>query len=205
MLVRHEVRDFSVWRRIYDAHLSKRVEAGLSEKYIFRGTDDSGEIFILFEARDIARAKAFAGAPELRERMEEAGVIGTADIYFLKDESGKVSASLAVRDDTELKRIEEFYAKPSEKEVEVEFIYLAPRAKEVNLAGNFNNWDAKSLPMKKNKKGQWKAAVRLLPGRYEYRYFADGSWITDKQCTEVVRDKTGSAKCVIDVAPKMAA
>jgi len=36
MLVRHKVRDFSVWKPGYDAHLPKRVEAGLTEAHLFR-------------------------------------------------------------------------------------------------------------------------------------------------------------------------
>jgi 1,4-alpha-glucan branching enzyme len=105
----------------------------------------------------------------------------------------------------ELKRMEEVYTDPLNKEVEIEFVYPAPQAREVYLAGSFNNWDTKSLPMKKNKRGQWKATIKLLPGRYEYKYFADGSWVTNMQCAEVVADNTGSMNCIIDVAPKMAA
>ncbi|MDQ3014004.1 MAG: hypothetical protein M3X11_25285 [Acidobacteriota bacterium] len=56
MLIRHKVRDFSEWKIGYDAHLSKREEAGLSEKYLLRGTDDPNEVVILTEAVDITRA-----------------------------------------------------------------------------------------------------------------------------------------------------
>jgi hypothetical protein len=45
----------------------------LVEKYLFQGFDDSNEVFILFEAKELARAKAFAESQDLRERMEEAG------------------------------------------------------------------------------------------------------------------------------------
>ena len=34
MLVRHKVRDFKSWKAGYDAHQPKRVEAGLTEKYL---------------------------------------------------------------------------------------------------------------------------------------------------------------------------
>jgi hypothetical protein len=34
MLIRHKVRDFSEWKRGYDAHLPKRIEAGLTEKHL---------------------------------------------------------------------------------------------------------------------------------------------------------------------------
>ncbi len=44
----------------------------------------------------------------------------------------------------------------------VEFTFCAPEAREVFLAGEFNNWDTQSLPMKKGKDGVWKAKIKLL-------------------------------------------
>ena len=83
MLIRHKVRDFKSWKAGYDAHQPKRVEAGLTEKYLLRGSDDPNEVVALFEAQDLSRAKAFATSAELREKMEEVGVVGKPDIYFL--------------------------------------------------------------------------------------------------------------------------
>jgi hypothetical protein len=84
MLVRHKVRDFSDWKRGYDTHLSKRADAGLTEKHLLRGANDSNEVVILFEAKDLSRAKAFAESADLRETMQKVGVIDKPDIYFLK-------------------------------------------------------------------------------------------------------------------------
>ncbi len=83
MLVRHKVRDFSEWKRGYDAHLPKRVEAGLTEKYLLQGANDPNEVILLFEARDLNRAKTFAESADLRETMQKVGVMGKPDIYFL--------------------------------------------------------------------------------------------------------------------------
>ncbi len=41
MLIRHKARDFFEWKRVYDTQLMKRIEAGLVEKYVFRGADDT--------------------------------------------------------------------------------------------------------------------------------------------------------------------
>ncbi len=87
MLIRHKVRDFSEWKKVYDTHLMKRIEAGLIEKYVFRGADDSNEVTILYQAKDPARARAFSQSRELRERMEKGGVVGRPDIYFLNSYS----------------------------------------------------------------------------------------------------------------------
>ena len=83
MLVRHRVRDFSEWKRGYDAHLPKRAEAGLTEKYLLRGANDSNEVVLLFEAKDLSRAKTFAESVDLRETMQKLGVLDKPDIYFL--------------------------------------------------------------------------------------------------------------------------
>jgi 1,4-alpha-glucan branching enzyme len=105
----------------------------------------------------------------------------------------------------EMMRRKEVHADSSVKKVAIEFVYQAPQAKEVHLTGSFNNWDPHALLMKKNKQGQWKTTVSLVPGRYEYKYFADGSWVMDPQCREVVVNDKGTTNCAISVAPRMAA
>ena len=84
MLFRHRVKDFTSWKAGYDAHQPKRAEAGLTEKYLLRGADDPNEVVGLFEAQDLSRAKVFASSADLREKMQELGVLDTPDIYFLK-------------------------------------------------------------------------------------------------------------------------
>jgi hypothetical protein len=86
LLVRHKVKDFKVWKGVFDGHLPKRNEAGLTEKYLLRGINDPNEVIILYEVRDIARARKFTESADLRDTMEKAGVIDKPDIYFLTGE-----------------------------------------------------------------------------------------------------------------------
>jgi hypothetical protein len=60
LLVRHKVADFSKWKSAYDAHLGARQKA-----------------------EEIHKSKEFAGSSDLREAMQNAGVIDKPDIYFL--------------------------------------------------------------------------------------------------------------------------
>ncbi|MBI5017202.1 MAG: hypothetical protein HZB55_17185 [Deltaproteobacteria bacterium] len=83
MLVRHKVRDFPAWKLGYDAHLPKRLEAGLTERHFLRGADDPNEVIIVFDAADLGRAKAFAGSADLKETMQKLGVVDKPDIYFV--------------------------------------------------------------------------------------------------------------------------
>ncbi len=200
VLIRHKTKDFSAWKTAYDAGLDALIDAGLIENHIFTNRNDSSEVFILFEVTDPECAREFLESPDLRERMEAAGVPGKTEIFFLDDHSG-----LAVMNEIEeLKRLEEVSSGSGSEPESVEFMFDGPDANKVFLAGSFNDWSTGSLPMKKNVRGQWTARVRLMPGRYEYKYFADGIWVIDKYCTNVVSGKDGE-NCAIDVLPKRAA
>ena len=78
----------------------------------------------------------------------------------------------------------------------VEFEFLAPEAREVFVAGEFNNWDRRGTPLKKDKNGMWKLALSLMPGRYEYRFVRDGNWENDPSCAGCVPNNFGSTNCV---------
>lgn len=84
LLIRHKVSDFSEWKRGYDAHLPKRTEAGLTEEHLLRGATDANEVVLLFQAKDLSRAKTFAESPDLRQTMQNVGVLDKPDIYFLE-------------------------------------------------------------------------------------------------------------------------
>ena len=78
----------------------------------------------------------------------------------------------------------------------IKFELSAPEAKEVSLVGNFNQWNSQANPMKKDKKGIWKVALSLKPGRYEYRFIADGNWKNDPSCSFRVANEFGGENCV---------
>ena|SRR3989338_6682962 len=93
------------------------------------------------------------------------------------------------------KRLMPGKAASSGKEVLLE--YTNPQAKKVSLAGSFNNWDTSALSAKKDRKGNWSVKVALAPGRYEYKFVVDGSWITDPHCRENISNSLGSANSVL--------
>ena len=84
ILIPHKVADFAKWKPVYDGHASARASAALKEEYLLRNIDNPNEVILLFSAQDLDKAKAFAASPDLRERMEKAGVTDKPDIYFLK-------------------------------------------------------------------------------------------------------------------------
>jgi 1,4-alpha-glucan branching enzyme len=83
-----------------------------------------------------------------------------------------------------------------EKTKKVNFSLLAPQSESISIAGDFNNWDTMSHPMKKDKKGVWKASLNLVPGAYQYNFYVDGEWQNDPNCDECVENPFGTLNCV---------
>lgn len=61
----------------------------------------------------------------------------------------------------------------------IEFKFFRPQATQVHLAGEFNSWREKDLPMVRTEEGYWMAKLRLPAGEFRFRYCADGEWFTD--------------------------
>ena len=87
----------------------------------------------------------------------------------------------------------------SKLEKNVTFEYYAPGAKSVLLVGTFNDWDKSKCPLNKEKGGWWRIAIKLAPGRYEYRYLVDDCWENDQRPVVCVPNPFGTWNCVLDV------
>ena len=81
----------------------------------------------------------------------------------------------------------------------IELTLHAPAAKRVNLAGSFNNWKANTLSAKKDRLGNWAVKVSLTPGRYEYKFVVDGSWMNDPSCRTSAPNGLGSTNSVLEI------
>jgi 1,4-alpha-glucan branching enzyme len=82
------------------------------------------------------------------------------------------------------------------KQNSILFDFTAPAARQVTLAGDFNNWDPKALPMHKGADGGWHLSVALKPGRHEYRFIADGAWQDDPAAQQRTANAMGSENSV---------
>ena len=85
MLIRHKVAEFEKWKQAYEDHRATRQAAGIKDLHLWRNAEDPNEVIVLFEASNVAKAKDFAGSPDLKEKMQAAGVQGMPDIVFLSD------------------------------------------------------------------------------------------------------------------------
>jgi hypothetical protein len=92
LTVIHECKDFQAWKRVYDAHASKRAEAGLTELHLLREYDNPNLIALMFAVKDVARAVEFGRSPDLAEAMKTGGIIGTPRVRFRHGEYKRVQA-----------------------------------------------------------------------------------------------------------------
>ena len=67
-------------------------------------------------------------------------------------------------------------------------VSMSKTVKTANVAGDFNNWDTASHPMKQRKNGQFYLSIRLKSNNeYQFRYLLDGiNWETDPKADAVV-------------------
>ncbi|HEX4263288.1 MAG TPA: isoamylase early set domain-containing protein [Verrucomicrobiae bacterium] len=78
----------------------------------------------------------------------------------------------------------------------ITFSLIAPQAQSVLVAGDFTDWDAEPIELKKQKDGVWKKTVSLDPGEHQYRLLVDGQWQDDPNCILHYPNDFGGQNCV---------
>jgi 1,4-alpha-glucan branching enzyme len=83
----------------------------------------------------------------------------------------------------------------------IEFRMELPNAQEVSLVGDFNRWNLKTHPLRKNEKGVWVKRLTVSPGRYEYLFYVDGQWLIDLNNPLRCENCFGTENSVLVVLP----
>lgn len=83
VLIRHKVADYPKWRSVFDSSIAFRQAGGETNCRIFRTPDNGDELTLFFEWETMGKARQFMNSPELRSRMQQAGVVGQPEIHFL--------------------------------------------------------------------------------------------------------------------------
>ena len=79
------------------------------------------------------------------------------------------------------------------------FRFYAPNAREVKLAGDFNQWQPQSLRKTREENGFWENTLDLKRGQYQYKFIVDGEWQIDSQHPNCVQNPYGTLNSVIRV------
>lgn len=96
-------------------------------------------------------------------------------------------------------KIAEFYGVKTIDDTVV-FSTLYPRAKEVFVAGDFNNWQPDKTPLQKiGDNGAWQIKLPLASGRYRYRLVVDGQWQQDPYNEKTEMNPFGELNSVLEI------
>lgn len=85
ILIEHAVEDYETWKPYFEDHDDTREEYGQTGYRLFRGAEDQNDLSILFEWDSMENAQAFLEESDVRDLMEEAGVVGEPEITFLDE------------------------------------------------------------------------------------------------------------------------
>jgi quinol monooxygenase YgiN len=85
MLIQHKVKDFAVWKKVYDSVHALRVSNGELSDQIYHDASDPNSLTLLFKWNSLANAQKFANSPELKAAMEKAGVVSAPNVHFLNE------------------------------------------------------------------------------------------------------------------------
>jgi hypothetical protein len=81
--------------------------------------------------------------------------------------------------------------------VVVRFTLVADGARQVAVAGDFNDWDPKGTQLVKDGNGTFAGTLSLPPGAHEYMFVVDGQWVTDPAASERRPDGFGRTNAVL--------
>ncbi|WP_411963933.1 antibiotic biosynthesis monooxygenase [Haloferax sp. YSMS24] len=90
IFVKHAVQDFDTWKPYFDDHDSTRNEYGGQGYRLFRRTEDPNELVMVFDWDTMENAQKFLEESDLKDVMEEAGVVGEPEIFFLEEIESKL-------------------------------------------------------------------------------------------------------------------
>jgi len=88
---------------------------------------------------------------------------------------------------------------PALEEQEILLGFLALDARNVHVAGEFNDWNADATPLMNAGLGEWVVPLMLRAGRYEYCFVVDGKWIDDPEAAQRVANPHGGFNSVLIV------
>jgi len=82
----------------------------------------------------------------------------------------------------------------------VVFVTLYPRAGNVQIAADFNNWQPATTPMQRvGDSGVWQTKVKLPHGTYRYRLVVDGQWQQDPYNEKTEMNPYGEYNSLLEV------
>ena len=84
VIVSHRVADYDAWKVAFDKDEDRRANAGIIGHAVNQIAADPKEVIIYLQAADADSIRNFVASPELKAKMQEAGVEGAPTIKFVE-------------------------------------------------------------------------------------------------------------------------
>jgi hypothetical protein len=84
LMVRHKVKDYAAWKKIFDSDKNMRMSSGITDRVLAHEAGDPNTVVVVFAISDLEKAKAFGNSPELKAKMDSAGVVGKPDFFYYR-------------------------------------------------------------------------------------------------------------------------
>lgn len=82
VMMTHKVKDWDVWKKVFEEHKQTRIDAGLSDRAIGYSVDDNHMVTVVCSVNDKQKADAFMASKDLKDKMAAAGVEGPPSIFY---------------------------------------------------------------------------------------------------------------------------
>ena len=83
--IQHRVKDYDVWRKVYDGFADVQNAGGVTHESVHRAKNDPNDLLVIHGFESVAEAEAFLAGAELRDAMQRAGVEGQPRIEIYED------------------------------------------------------------------------------------------------------------------------
>lgn len=83
--IRHSVGDYAKWKAGYDQGKSMVKSRGGKRQTLYKNVDNPNELIVVTEVDSLENARKFVQSEDLKNAMQNAGVIGAPTITFLEE------------------------------------------------------------------------------------------------------------------------
>ncbi|MCP4681767.1 MAG: hypothetical protein GY864_05520 [Desulfobacterales bacterium] len=83
-----KVENYEQWKREYDANIEQRKAAGEISFQVFRNVDDPNTVTVLSVQESTEQIQAFMDSPDLKARMEAAGITEMGRMLIMEEMDG---------------------------------------------------------------------------------------------------------------------
>ena len=85
MFIRHQVADYSAWRRVYDGLAATQKTLGVTAEAVYQAVGDPNDLTVTHDFATVEAAHAFMASAELQAAMHDAGVVGAPTVWFTNE------------------------------------------------------------------------------------------------------------------------